>query len=305
MARISLRKQGNRPLRALTVSCGGGGRNIANALKGDMISVDTSAEADLRMDAAAISVSDMDSQFTRYVASPFTEGLKKAMIGHDAVFAVAGLGGLAGGVAVETVAKLAAVNSLPCIASVALPFNVEGSLRRTEARKALNRIGGSASITIPFENNMIVESVPSFNIMRALAVMNRIIASPLLDIGDAGDALWSKALIGRHFMGTYTVGYSAGKDWEERVVSEILSNIFEHHQGPGNMCLFVRTSSDSEESCRKIAEEIERRSDVDEITVYGMSDAHPDQNRVSAIYLYAGAAKKSHYQAVDIVPDGT
>ncbi len=276
-----------RRIRPLLISCGGGGKNIASAFgDAEKLSVDVTEDAQLVIDAAVLSLSDMDDRFVKFADFHFVRELRRALQGHDCLMIVAGLGGIAGGAACVSVARIAAALSIPSIASVAMPFNVEGAMRKGEARRALLRIEKTANITISFDNNLVVEGTPNLTLSRALAIMNRIIVSPLEDISIASDLEWLGSLKGRHYRGSYSVEYIIGRNWERKAVAGLLSKMHESARNVKRIGLFVECADGHSDNCMLLAEEFERLAVTEEITIFSRREGSESRNRVSAIALY-------------------
>jgi hypothetical protein len=284
VVRISAPEKGR--IRPLLISCGGGGKNIASAFdEAEKLSVDVTEDAQLVIDATVLSLSDMDARFVKFADFRFVRELRRALQGHDCLMIVAGLGGIAGGGACEAVARIAAALSVPVIASVAMPFNVEGAMRRSEARRALGRIESAANITICFDNNMVMEGTPNLTLSRALAVMNRIIVSPLEEISIASDMEWFGSLKGRHYRGSYSFEYITGGNWQQKAAAALLSKMHEAARNAKKMGLFVDYPAGSTDDCMLLAEEFEKLTAAEEITVFRAGKGSEARNRISAIAL--------------------
>ena len=286
MSRIQILESRSGQLNPLLFCCGGGGRNIGRELKKlDAVSVDTSHGADILLDQETLSIREMRPQLLRYADLPFIGRMRSLLKGHDAAFVVTGLGGFAGGSGAAVIAKAASALSVPVIVSAALPFAVEGGMRRAEARRDLDILRENASLTAAFENNIILESTPGMKMTQALSVMNRIVSSPLAELLRHVDTEWARSLTGKHYRCTYSVDYSAGEGWEKRAVHALLAQAHEAGGRTDKACLFVESADVPEESAAGIAGEMERVSGARMITVWAGKRDTEGQNRVAALML--------------------
>ncbi len=283
MSRIEIREGSS--LRPLLFCCGGSGKNIGRELrKLDCVSVD-SYGADIQLNAGTLSVREMEPRLLKYADVPLVRTMRSLLKGRDAAFVVAGLGGFAGGSGAAVVSKAAAALSVPVIASVALPFGVEGGMRRAEARRDLDRLQASANLTAAFENNIVLESTPGMKMTQALPVMNRIVSSPLIELVKHADAEWTKGLTGKHYRCTYLVDHSTGEGWEKKTAHALLAQMHDASGRGGMVCLFVETASAPAESAVRIAEELERKCSAETITVWAGKRNAEGQNRIGAFML--------------------
>ncbi len=271
---------------SLLVGCGGAGKNIAASASGRRkITVD-SVEADIRLDRSAISVAETDFSLIASANPPFYARVRREIEAVDVVFIVAGMGGFAGGVASSAVARAARACGKTVIASVALPFDVEGPVRRTSARKSLEALGSAANVTVPFENNIINHTMSNVRITRALAIMNRIVLSPIEEIMQYADTDFIDGLRRTRRRGIYAVSHASGLDWERKGAHSILSELGENTKHLKELNLFLSMNTGMDDSADRLGNEVARQIGGCRVTVWVKGGMQEGQNRIGALGLF-------------------
>lgn len=97
----------------------------------------------------------------RMAAEASLDELKALVSGAEVVFLLAGLGGGTGSGAAPLVARAAKAAGAWVVAIVAMPLEMEGSRRRRQALLALSRLREEADVTIPLDNQYLLEKSDS------------------------------------------------------------------------------------------------------------------------------------------------
>lgn len=281
------KKETEHQLLSLLVGCGSSGRNMVMASHWDnSITVDSSPDADLMIDRSALSAAEMDSALLKSVDTPFFNKVRKFAEPADVVFIVCGLGGFAGGTASTAVSRICRSLHKPVISSVALPFDVEGSMRRSAAGETLSRLEESSNIIVPFENNIINQTMANVRITRALEIMNRIVLSPLEEIMECAGRDFVTSLTSKRYRGLYTVTYSTGIEWEKKAAHAIVTELGEHTRKLKELHLFLSMSLPSEDGSERLGKEVGRGMPGCEVTVWLKQRKEEGQNRIGVLGLH-------------------
>lgn len=272
---------------SLLIGCGSSGRNmVLSSHWKNTLTVDSSPEADLRIDRSALSAVEMESALLRSVDTPFFNRLRKRAEAVDVVFIVCGLGGFAGGTASTAVSRICRSLRKPVIASVALPFDVEGSMRRSAAGESLARLEEGSNITVPFENNIINQTMSNVRITRALEIMNRIVLSPLEEIMECAGGEYFRSLTPKRYRGIYTVTHSTGIEWEKKAAHAIATELGEHTRKLRELHLFLSMSIPSEDGAERLGGEVGRVIPECRVTVWLKNRKEEGQNRIGVLGLH-------------------
>ncbi len=282
----AVKRETAQKISAIVAGCGSAGVNIlASSRSGRRITVDSSPSADLRLDRVLLSASETDASVMKRTDHPFLEKFRRLSEGADVVMIVAGLGGFAGGAASAAVARAARALSLPVISSVALPFDVEGASRRAAARKSLELLADSSSITVPFENSIINQTMPNVRMTRALDIMNRIVVSPLEEVMQYADTSFLEGIARRKFRGTYAVTHASGLEWERKGAQSIVAEFGADAAALSRMHLFLSMSRGMENSAERLGEEVAGKLEGCDVTVWVRDAEEEGHNRIGALGL--------------------
>ncbi len=287
MPSVEVRSDKGREPDSLLVGCGGAGRNMVSASGWKRSVVADSAEgADIRVDRSAIALSQMDVSLIRAASPAFFSRLEAEAETADAILVVGGLGGFAGGVATSAVARSGKALGKPVIASVALPFVVEGVVRRASARKALERLESAANITVAFENNIINSTMANVRITRALEIMNRIVLSPLEELMQCSDREFIESLRGIRRRGIYAVSHMSGLDWEKKAAQSIVTELGDDGGRLKEVHLFLSMAGGFDDSPERLGNEAARLLHDCSVTVWPKTAHGRGQNRIGALGLF-------------------
>ena len=287
MASPKVKKETEEKQTSLLVGCGSSGRNMVMSSHWEnTITVDSSPEADLMIDRSALSAGKMDSALFKSVDTPFFNGLRKHAEAADVILIVCGLGGFAGGTASTAVSRICRSMHKPVISSVALPFEVEGSMRRSAASETLARLEESSSVTVPFENNIINQTMSNVRITRALEIMNRIILSPLEEIMECAGGEFFSSLRAKRYRGIYTVTYSTGIEWEKKAAHAMVTELGEHTRRLKELHLFLSMSVPAEDAPERLGREVSLGIPGCDVTVWVKRRKEEGQNRIGVLGLH-------------------
>ena len=111
------------------------------------------------------------------------EVIKDAVRG-DLVFVTAGMGGGTGTGAAPLVAKAARENGALAVAIVCLPFDVEGSTRKKNARRGLNALMEHVDTLIAIPNEKLLEIAPDLSLPEAFMVADEVLVRAVKGIAE-------------------------------------------------------------------------------------------------------------------------
>ena len=164
------------------VGCGGAGNNIVDTVYWQCQSVHTVA---LNTDTKALDkinahtklkIGSQEScgmpEVGEKCAEESAASIRKAIEGYDIVFVVAGLGGGAGSGSAPVVARIAREEGAVVFAVPIMPFSIEGK-RRDIASQALEQLQDVAHVTVPLDNDKLINVCASFSLSAALKVTDQ------------------------------------------------------------------------------------------------------------------------------------
>ncbi len=173
--------------RIAVIGIGGAGCNVISGFYEALAPVDTIA---INTDRKALDETAADRKI--YICKAVTKGegtkgdtrlgnkcakvhedeIEKAIIGHDVVFIVAGLGGGTGTGAASVVAELCNRNNITAFAIAINPFFFESD-RISVAREGLRGIRAACPNTFTVENDKVLEFMPEATMNQAMRSVNR------------------------------------------------------------------------------------------------------------------------------------
>ncbi|MDR1404378.1 MAG: cell division protein FtsZ [Candidatus Methanoplasma sp.] len=177
--------------RVAVVGLGGAGCNVASVFYNELAPVDAIA---INTDKKALDETSADKKI--YICKAVTKGegtrgdarlgsrcakvhedaIEKALVGHDIVFLIAGLGGGTGTGAASVVAEICNRNGIPVFAVAINPFSFETG-RIPVARHGLRMIRAVCPNTFTVENDKILGLMPDATIDEAMRAVNLSITS--------------------------------------------------------------------------------------------------------------------------------
>lgn len=176
--------------RVAVLGVGGAGCNVVSYLRDSLTTFDTIA---VNTDKTALMSASADKKI--YICKEVTRGegthgdtrlgkkcaqvhedeIRQALVGHDAVFIVAGLGGGTGTGAVSVIADLCSQMRMMVFSIVIEPFSFETS-KLSSAAEGLRNLRSVCRNVTRFQNNLIVGQMPDFTLDSAFGEVNSCIA---------------------------------------------------------------------------------------------------------------------------------
>ncbi len=170
------------------VGCGGAGSNIVHGIywksnRVETVAVNTDEDHLRGVDAHKKILIGKDVTFGRdaggfpevgeHCAEKAREVLKEALRGYDIVFVVAGMGGGTGTGVAPIVASVSRDLSALTFAVPILPFDTEGSQRRSIASDGVHKLKENSDFTIVLDNNKLVGLASDLPMAEALKVVDK------------------------------------------------------------------------------------------------------------------------------------
>ena len=182
------------PARIAAVGCGGAGCNILQQIPAELgVTRAALNDAPHRSMAGIPSrlilpreplagIASMDEAAVKQLTSPEEKAIAGAILNHDLVVPLAGLGGETGGPAAALVGRVARILNSATLAIVASPFGAEGINRRMAAERALSLLTKKADGVVSFPNDELLKLAPQLPLLKAFEVLGAIMARPLVDL---------------------------------------------------------------------------------------------------------------------------
>jgi len=180
--------------RIAVVGCGGAGCNILQQVPGDLgltrVALNDGAHRSMAgipsrlilPQESLVGLASMDEVAVKALSSPEEKAISGAILNHDLVVPVAGLGGGTGGPAAALVGRVARILGTPSLALVASPFAAEGLNRRTSAERALELLSKKVDGVVAFSNDELLRLAPKLPLLKAFQVLGAIMVRPLVDL---------------------------------------------------------------------------------------------------------------------------
>ena len=182
------------PARIAVVGCGGAGCNILQQVPADLgltrVALNDAPHRSMAGIASRliipkeslIGLATMDEIAVKQLSTPEEKSISGAILTHDLVVPLAGLGGETGGPAASLVGRVARILGTPTIALVASPFTAEGANRREAAGRALDLLSKKVDGVVAFSNDELLKLAPQLPLLRAFQVLGAIMVRPLVDL---------------------------------------------------------------------------------------------------------------------------
>ncbi len=184
--------------RIVVVGCGGAGCNTISRMIGvgiqgaETIGLNTDAQdllyttADRKIligrDITGGLVAGNDPEKGEAAAREDESIVKDHVYGADMVFVTCGLGGGTGTGSVPVVAEIAKKLGVLTIGVVTLPFTVEGTRRRLNAERGLERLRGVADTVVVIPNDKLLQLAPDLPIGAAFKVADQLLMDAIKGI---------------------------------------------------------------------------------------------------------------------------
>ncbi len=202
----------------------------------------------------------------------------------DIFVGFAGLGGRTTSVISPYVLELTRRQVIPSIFSVSLPFSVESSERVKSARRTLDAIMSSASLTLIYRNDHLSEIARDMPIMKSFSLMNSIMWLPIDDLSAVMTRedldLFSNAVGGK--AGFFGMGVGSGREKEKRAVAEALRGPWIRDalkMRPDTGIAILHSTRPDIMDLKEIAGEIEEKTPVKRLLVGSIMDGKLENGR--------------------------
>lgn len=173
--------------RVKVVGIGGAGCNAIANSGFESIGICTAAEHFKRLrthkrillsDEQILFMRDTPPQTIASIAYDWKDEVIETVGEADIMFLFTGLGGETGSFVTPIVSQICKKLSKMVVASIALPFSVEGSQRKKVAMGGLSNVIGSSDLAITYPNDGLLKIAPNLPLMRAFSVMDNIMMIP-------------------------------------------------------------------------------------------------------------------------------
>ncbi|MEK6810057.1 MAG: hypothetical protein AABY19_00455 [Candidatus Thermoplasmatota archaeon] len=194
---LRLGQGGPERARIAVVGCGGAGCNVLAQVPPDLGITRVAANDTVHRSMAGVEarlilpreglagVAAIDESLVRQLTSPDEKAIAGAILNHDLVVPIAGLGGDFGGPAAALVGRVTRVLGESSLALVALPFSAEGLHRRALAEQSLDLLSKKVDGVLAFPNDELLRLAPQLPLLRAFQVLGTIMVRPLTDLARA------------------------------------------------------------------------------------------------------------------------
>jgi len=132
-----------------------------------------------------LGLASMDDAAVKTLSTPEEKGISGAILNHDLVVPLAGLGGETGGPAAALVGRVARILGTATLGLAATPFTAEGINRRVAAERALALLSRKVDGLVAFSNDELLRLAPQLPLLRAFQVLGEIMVRPLVDLARA------------------------------------------------------------------------------------------------------------------------
>src|SRR3990170_4570506 len=156
--------------RVAVVGCGGAGCNVLQQVPRDLGITRVALN-----DAPHLSMAGIPARLILAKES-------LAVLNHDLVVPVSGLGGETGGPAAALVGRVCRILGTASMALVTMPFSAEGMNRRAAAGRALDFLAKKVDGVVAFSNDELLTLAPQLPLLQAFRVLGTIMVRPLADL---------------------------------------------------------------------------------------------------------------------------
>ena len=182
------------PARIAVVGCGGAGCNVLQQVPADLgltrVALNDAPHRSMAgvpsrliiPKESLLGLATMDETAVKQLSTPEEKSISGAILNHDLVVPLAGLGGETGGPAASLVGRVARILGTPTVALVASPFTAEGLNRREAAGRALDLLAKKVDGVVAFSNDELLKLAPQLPLLRAFQVLGAIMVRPLVDL---------------------------------------------------------------------------------------------------------------------------
>jgi len=241
--------------RVKVVGVGGAGCNAVASSCFESISICTAAEHFKRLrthrrvllsEEQLLFMRDTAPQTIASIDYDWKDQVRETIGEADMIFLFTGLGGETGSFVTPIVSQICRKLCRMVVASIALPFSVEGSQRRKVAIGGLSHLLGTSDMAITYPNDSLLKIAPNLPLMSAFSVLDNMMMIPpaemekVLTVEDIHDLRTSFAGAKQARFG---MGVGEGDERELKAVNEAFASPwFEGRRRDGhNLCLRFRS----------------------------------------------------------------
>ncbi len=232
----------------------------------------------------------------------------KEVVKADLVFVTAGMGGGTGTGAAPHIAKAAKENGALTVAIVCLPFEVEGSTRKKNARRGLNALMEHVDTLIAIPNEKLLEIAPDLSMPEAFMVADEVLVRAVKGIAE----LISKpGLVNLDFADVRTtmrnggvsiiaLGEGQGAERAEEAVYNALKNplIDVSIENARNILVNVSGSSDLQlMEAKRVVELVTEQANPDAEVIYGALIVPELEDRLRVTIIASGVSSPYVFDA--------
>ena len=232
----------------------------------------------------------------------------KDVVRGDLVFVTAGMGGGTGTGAAPLVAKAARENGALAVAIVCLPFDVEGSTRKKNARRGLNSLMEHVDTLIAIPNEKLLEIAPDLSLPEAFMVADEVLVRAVKGIAE----LISKpGLVNLDFADVRTtmrnggvsiiaLGEGEGEDRAEEAVVNALRNplIDVSIEGARNILVNVSGSASMQlQEAKRVVELVTEQVNPGAEVIYGALIVPELEDRIRVTIIASGVSSPYVFDA--------
>jgi cell division protein FtsZ len=232
----------------------------------------------------------------------------KDVVRGDLVFITAGMGGGTGTGAAPLVAKAARENGALAVAIVCLPFDVEGSTRKKNARRGLNSLMEHVDTLIAIPNEKLLEIAPDLSLPEAFMVADEVLVRAVKGIAE----LISKpGLVNLDFADVRTtmknggvsiiaLGEGQGEDRAEEAVVNALRNplIDVSIEGARNILVNVSGSASMQlQEAKRVVELVTEQVNPGAEVIYGALIVPELDDRIRVTIIASGVSSPYVFDA--------
>lgn len=187
------------PLRArvAVVGCGGAGCNTLAQVSPDLgvtrVAVNDAAHRAMAGVPSKLilpretlpGLAAMDEVAVKQIASAEEKAIAGAILNHDLVVPIAGLGGDVGGWAAALTCRVSRILGQGTLVAATYPFAAEGRGRRDRAASHLALLRAKADLLVVFPNDGLLKLAPNLPMARAFQALSAIIVQPIRSLAAA------------------------------------------------------------------------------------------------------------------------
>jgi len=225
--------------RVAVVGCGGAGCNVLTQVPSDLGFTRIAMNDQIHRSMAGIpsrlillrdglaGLAAMDEAAVKQLAMPAEKSIADAIVNHDLVIPLVGLGGEFGGPAAALVGRVARILGATSFAFIALPFSAEGLFRRRAAEESLNLLTKKVDGVVAFSNDELLRLAPQLPLLRAFQVLGSIMVRPLVELARAAtrtDAVTIREVLRSASRWRFGAGEGVGKHRAFAAVEEAFTS---------------------------------------------------------------------------------